>query len=131
MGIRLRFVLVALITLSIRLMADIQPCPTPPPTLPPDPRNLSANPDPYTSGMSLAWDTGGGSTGGFLIVANAGNAPANCTGGVRLDATSRNYSMGGLIPQTSYCFRICSIDVAPTPNTSPGVTVCNTTQGYD
>jgi len=50
-------------------------------------------------------------------------APEDCDSGIQVDGselTGDSWTATGLIPETNYSFRVCTVDKKPIPDISPG-----------
>ena len=81
--------------------------------------------------IDLSWVSSGGSTSGYRLAYQVGAvAPVNCSLGITLSEAvliGASHSLTGLIPDTQYSFRLCTINANPTPDVSLGFTSSATT----
>ncbi len=94
---------------------------------PPNPTGLATTLD-STTQITLNWTSGGGSTATYKIAYQTGaTAPLDCATGTTTTSASTSKVIGSLSPGTQYSFRVCAINSNPTPNSSTGISVTDTT----
>ena len=98
--------------------------------LPPDPINLTTNPD-STTDITITWDSGGGTTDDYRLSYQAGgSAPANCLSGTQISEASisgTSHTVTGLTFDSTYSFRVCALNADSVPDSSTGATITGNT----
>lgn len=99
---------------------------------PPNPSGLSIIVHSST-GVTLTWNSGGGTTSGFRIAYQTGPvAPANCASGTQVSeylVSGTSWYVNDLTAATQYSFRVCAVNSNPVPDVSTGITASTTTLG--
>lgn len=110
------------VTATATTSADVSP--------PPNPTDF-ANTFAYPTSIALSWNSGGGSTIGFLITYQTGaSAPGSCSAGTVVpigDITGTSHTVTGLLSNTEYSFRVCAVAGGEPSPISAGVTVTAST----
>lgn len=110
------------VTATATTSADVSP--------PPNPTDF-ANTFAYPTSIALSWNSGGGSTIGFLIAYQTGaTAPGDCSAGTVVsvgEITGTDHTVTGLLSNSQYSFRLCAVAGGEPSPISAGVTVTAST----